>query len=317
MTRMHSRDRSTAPLMRRLGLFAAGLILLPVVFYPHRFGFPPLDLNPAVGLLEWAFYVAVFSIATDRMGMSTRIVAAGFTVVTRLAVGALSGCAVGGSHGLPLGQTVPELMWSYPLALVPQVLIAPIMMAPLWEQLMSTRPSSRSAHPASVRPTFVAPAATVPTPTRHAASASRVAIAGTGFAHEPSFDDAVSYVGEYSGVRLCWIADSDGLPLAVWQRQHYTGDADFWAPISVEMMEFQQRRLSTGGEPCHPERVEIHTDRGRLVVEAVRDLWLGVLTEPDTDELINVRITRAREMIDRHLQAAGGRLVATGEAQYV
>ncbi|HWO57177.1 MAG TPA: hypothetical protein VNN55_06385 [bacterium] len=291
-----------------------GLILLPVLVYPRRFGFPALDLNPAVGLLEWAFYIAVFSIATDRMGVSTRVVAAGFTVVTRLLVGAASGCAVGGTHGLPLGQTVPELMWSYPLALIPQVLIAPIVTSPLWEQLMSVRPAPRVARPATVHSTFTAPAAVTASPAR--ASASRVAMAGAGLTHEPSFDDAVSYVGEYSGVRLCWIVDNEGLPLAVWQRQQYTGDADFWAPVSVEMMEFHQRRLSAGGDSCHPDRVEICTDRGRLVVEAVRDLWLGVLTEPDTDELINVRITRAREMIDRHLQAERGRLVAAGEAEY-
>lgn len=315
MTRMHARDRSITPALRRMGLFVAGLILLPVLVYPRRFGFPALDLNPAVGLLEWAFYIAVFSIATDRMGISTRVVAAGFTVVTRLLVGTVSGCAVGWAHGLPLGQTVPELMWSYPLALIPQVLIAPIMTSPLWEQLMSARPAPRTPRHATVRSTFTAPAAVTVPPAR--ASASRVAMAGAGMTHEPSFDDAVSYVGEYSGVRLCWIVDSEGLPLAVWQRQQYTGDADFWAPVSVEMMEFHKRRLSTGGDPCHPDRVEICTDRGRLVVEAVRDLWLGVLTEPDTDELINVRITRAREMIDRHLQAESGRLVAAGEAEYV
>jgi predicted regulator of Ras-like GTPase activity (Roadblock/LC7/MglB family) len=135
--------------------------------------------------------------------------------------------------------------------------------------------------------------------------------------HEPSFDDAVSYVGEYAGVRLCWIVDRDGLPIAVWQRQLYTGDADFWAPVSIEMIDFHRHRLSNGGDECQPDRLEVRTNQGRLVVESVRDMWLGVLTDPDADDLISVRITRAREMIARHLHAEGGPTVAAGEVQYV
>jgi hypothetical protein len=97
----------------------------------------------------------------------------------------------------------------------------------------------------------------------------------------------------------------------------YTGDADFWAPVSVEMVDFHRSRLSTGGDVCQPDRLEVRTNQGRLVVEAVRDVWLGVLTDPDADELISVRITRAREMIAKHLNAEGGLTVAAGEVQYV
>jgi hypothetical protein len=97
----------------------------------------------------------------------------------------------------------------------------------------------------------------------------------------------------------------------------YTGDADFWAPISIEMVDFHRSRLSTGGDVCLPERLEVRTNQGRLVVESVRDVWLGVLTDPDADELISVRITRAREMIAKHLHAESGQAVAAGEVQYV
>lgn len=317
MTGTISRKTPLAPIVQRLAIYSALLILVPLVLYPRGFGFPALDLNPAVGLLEWAFYVAVLSLSAARLPFSTRVVAAGFTVIVRLAIGAISGWLIGLAHGLPQSQTVVEMMWSYPLALIPHVLTAAVITSPLWEYLM-TQPSRRSARVGG-RPKFVTPALS-PGAVRahsHTATASRVASVANVLNQEPSFDDAVSYIGEYSGVRLCWIVDRDGLPIAVWQRQMYTGDADFWAPVSVEMIDFHRTRLSIGGDTCQPDRFEIRTNQGRLMVEAVRDVWLGVLTDPDADELISVRITRAREMIAKHLHAESGPTVAAGEVQYV
>jgi hypothetical protein len=66
-----------------------------------------------------------------------------------------------------------------------------------------------------------------------------------------------------------------------------------------------------------PDRLELRTNQGKLVLEAVRDLWLGVLTDPESDELINVRITRARDMVARYLQASGGPVAVPGEVHYV
>ncbi len=318
MTATLLRKTSMAPIIQRLAVYSVLLILIPLVLYPKGLGFPSFDLNPAVGLLEWVFYVAVLSMSAGRLPFPTRVVAAGFTVVFRLTIGAASGWLVGAVHNVPQSQTVVEMMWSYPMALIPHVLAAAVITSALWEHLMSVRPSHRPSHSAG-RPKFVTPAlsSSAAHARTHTATASRVASSSGALNHELSFDDAVSYIGEYSGVRLCWIVDRDGLPVAVWQRQMYTGDADFWAPVSVEMIEFHRRRLSTGGDPCQPDRLEVRTNQGRLVVESVRDVWLGVLTDPDADELISVRITRAREMIAKHLHAEGGQTVAAGEVQYV
>lgn len=318
MTGKSPRKTSEESLWKRLWIYSTLLILVPLVLYPRQFGFPSFDLNPAVGVFEWAFYVAVLSLSAGHLPFSTRIVAAGFTVVFRLILGAVTGCLVGWVQDLPYSQTVVEMMWSYPTALIPQVLAAAVVTCPLWEHLMSVSPG-RTASRRGGRPVFAAPAVNpkMVFSSKPGASASRVASSANALTHEPSFDDAVSYVGEFSGVRLCWIVDRDGLPVAVWQRQHYTGDADFWAPVSIEMIEFHRRRLSSGGDHCEPERMEVRTKQGRLVIEAVRDLWLGVLTDPDADDLISVRITRAHDMIAKHLHAECGQIVAAGEVQYV
>jgi hypothetical protein len=312
MTISSRRSDSSAGVVRQILLLTGCLIVLPLAFYPKQLGFPPFDLNPAAGLLEWVFYVGVFTVASSQLAFSTRIVAAGFTVVYRLLIGALVGTLVSMVHGRPWGPTTAELMWSYPLSLIPQILIAPLVLRPLWERLLGSstypdklrrlrRHSAQTVKPAagavaSRRGVGFAPSAGS---TSAARPAGQRALAAAMRSSEPSLDDAVSYVGEYSGVRMCWIVDDEGLPLAVWQRQQYTGDADFWAPVSIEMVDFHRRRLSAV-EPCLPARVEVRTDQGRLIIESVSDLWLGVLTDAESDDLIGVRLNRACEMIARH-----------------
>jgi predicted regulator of Ras-like GTPase activity (Roadblock/LC7/MglB family) len=134
--------------------------------------------------------------------------------------------------------------------------------------------------------------------------------------NEPSFDDAVSYVGEYEGVRLCWVVDAEGLPLAVWQRQQYSFDADYWAPVSIEGVDYHRQRLSAGGD-CLPKRLDVRTDQGRLIMESIGDFWLGVLADPEADDLISVRLARACEMIANQLQVTSRKYAGTAEAHYV
>jgi len=303
-------------LMRQTILYTGAVIAVPLVFYPKRLGFPTFDLNPTIGLLEWGFYLGVFIVVGLGVPWSTRVVAAGFTVVYRLVTGVVLGSLVAWAHMRPWGGTVAEMMWSYPLAFIPQVLLAPVVLRPVWERLLAEGAGRPSRHRVDPQRRVVIgdhPAA------RLGATAARVAastLPGNARPHEPSLDDAVSYVGEYDGVRMCWIVDAEGLPLAVWQRQQYTGDADFWAPVGVEMADFHRRRMSAAGS-CRPERVEVRTDQGRVIVEAVGDFWLGVLTDPEADELINLRLSRAREMVARHLQENGRRYVGAGEVHYV
>jgi hypothetical protein len=210
-----------------------------------------------------------------------------------------------------------ETMWSYPMALIPQVLVAAVgNRSALGAFDVARVTTRRSSHgPQRYGPSPLGPLSLYRMLPRSRLHGSQITTPTV--AHEPSFDDAVSFVGEYSGVRLCWIVDRDGLPVAVWQRQRYTGDAEFWAPISVQLVEFHRDRLSTSDSPCVLDRLEARTAQGRLMIEAVHDLWLGVLTDPDTDDLVSVRVTRARDMIAKNLQAEGGEIVAAGEAQYV
>ncbi|HUU46965.1 MAG TPA: hypothetical protein VM118_14655 [Acidobacteriota bacterium] len=325
METLHRRSvLPTAVLARQTVLALGALIAIPLLFYPKRLGLPSFELTPVVSLIEWIFYVGVFALAGSRLPGSTRVVAAGFTVVCRLGLGMVLGTFVAWTHTKPWGRTVAETMWSYPLSLILHVLLVPIVMRPVWERVWSVS----TVRPRGRRRTvgLVTSRARPTRPARHAygsRTAAPIRSAGvTGstpsgtYATEPSLDSAAAYVGEYHGVRMCWIVDREGLPLAVWQRQQYSTDADFWAPISIEAVDFHVRRLSLV-EACRPERFEIRTDQGRLITEAVGEFWLGVLTDPEADDLIGVRLSRAREMITTYLRESGRRYTHAGEAEYV
>ncbi|MBI3873114.1 MAG: hypothetical protein HY304_08585 [candidate division Zixibacteria bacterium] len=322
MTSHRRTRRQTGNLIRQTVLYTGVLIVLPLLVYPRQFGFPAFELNPVLGLVEWGFYLVALSLLGLSAPFSSRVVAAGFTVVYRLATGTLLGTCIAWTHASPWGTTVAQMMWSYPWSLIPQILLFPVALRPVWEWMFgdsdeATVPlrSRTRGRAGRVLHTRVGPP-----PSRAATSAARVATAPSGLVAakplEPTLDEAVSYVGEYDGVRMCWIVDADGLPLAVWQKQEYTGDADFWVPVSVEMIDFHSRRLSDGA-PCHPQRFEICTDQGRLMVEAVQEYWLGVLTDAETDDLVAIRLSRAREMISRCLHDISRRATGVTEVHYV
>jgi len=86
--------------------------------------------------------------------------------------------------------------------------------------------------------------------------------------------------------------------------------------MSLEIVEFDRRCLSVGGE-VHPQRVEVRTDAGRIILEAVGEFWLGVLTDRDADELIGVRLSQSREMILKQLQERRTQYMGLQEARYV
>lgn len=310
------------------------LLVTPLLIYPRQLGFAALDLSPAFALLEWGFYIGMFTLAGARLSPASRVISAGLTVICRIVLGAALGLLVSWGYAKPWATSVTQMIWSFPPALIIHVLFMPIALRPLWERLLGDQPvtgrrtrtadfkeSSRlRSQPASR--TYGSRRAVTATSIENATDRTMVGarsgslVLESSQSGEATLDQVVSYVGEYNGVQMCWIVDGEGLPLAVWQSSQFTGDVEYWAPISVEAAEFHRRRLSVDG-PCRPERIDIRSDQNRVIAEAVGPFWLGVLTDRETDDLISVRLHRARDMITNYLQQSGRRSIGTGEAHYV
>lgn len=304
-------------IVRQTILLTGALSVLPLLPYPNTFGMGMLGAAPWLGAVETLLYLGILSIIARWLTAPQLVAGAVLSFAYRVGVGSASGTLMSISNNMPWTAAMGLTLWSYPIAVFPHFIAAPLVMRSILRAIWSEVPQrSRrrpvpSAFPASSRraESSVRPD-TAPRIVQNAAAARS-------FSHHlPGLDDAVTYVGEYDGVRMCWLVDHEGLPLAIWQKQEYTGNVDFWAPISVEIVDFNRRCLSVGGD-VKPLRVEVRTDAGRIILETAGDYWLGVLTDRETDELIGLRLSQSREMILKHLQERCAQYAGLQEARYV
>ncbi len=308
----------TASIVRQTILLTGVLAVLPLLTYPRTFGLGQFNLHPSFILIEWAAYFGLFLLTLPGMTMSQRFLASGSTVVYRLLCATLFAALAALNSDFSWWDTMAVAMWAYPLSVVPHMILAPIVTRSVWGSVFEERaPRRRTTGFASSQ----RPARAQWTPTTIGVPPATVSKAETPkhyhpLESSPGFDQAVAYVGGYTGVRMCWLVDEEGLTLAFWQKQVYTDGSDFWAPVSVEIVEFDRRCLSVGGK-VNPERVEVRTDAGRLIIEAVGEYWLGVLTDRDADELVGVRLSQAREMVVKHLAERHTVYAGLQEARYV
>ncbi len=319
---MGAYDRDTtagtvSTVVRQTILLTGALSVLPLLPYPNTFGMGMLGAGPWLGAVETLLYLGILSLLARWLTAPQLIVGAVLTFAYRAALGAASGSLLAASNNVPWGESVSLTLWSYPIAVFPHILAAPLVVRSIlkafWDE---ERPYSRrrampvTASTVSRRADGLARTEPTPRIVQHAATARAVTH------NMPALDNAMSYIGEYDGVRMCWLVDHEGLPLASWQRQEYTGSVEFWAPISVEIVEFNRRCLSAGGD-VRPLRVEVRTDAGRIILETAGEFWLGVLTDRETDELIGLRLSQSREMILKHLQERCAQYSGLQEARYV
>ncbi len=308
----------TATTIRQTIIWTGVLAVIPLVAYPRAFGLGMFEFHPVFGLLEWGLYFAAFLALLPWLTVPQRILASGFTVVYRLLCAVMFAALAALNNDYGLADTMAVGMWSYPLALLPQVIAAPLVMRAVWKLIYPPVPQrghlagfqsrNRTARHAPV-PSAVGAR---PAAAKSAALPNRAVVRS----ESPDFDDAVSYVGGYTGVRMCWVVDTEGLPLAFWQRQDYTGAVEFWAPMSVELVEFNRRTLSVGGAVL-PQHIEVRFDAGRLVLQSAGEYWIGVLTDREADDLVGVRLTQAKEMVLKHLQERRDVYAGLQEAHYV
>jgi len=295
--------------VRQTILWTGVLAVAPLLLYPKTFGIGHFGFHPAIVLVEWCLYFAALLFVAPMLQASQRVIAAGMTVVYRLACACLFAGLAAFNNDFGFTDTVAVAMWSYPFTVLLHIGAAPFVLAPVWRLAFAPpapkarfamspataakpRPSVAAAFSSSrAAVTHVRPSALRPQSHPNVPQPEQI----------PDYDAAVAYVGEYSGIRMCWLVDHEGLPLAFWQRQDYTGAVDYWAPISMEIIGFDRNCLSVGGE-VEPQRVEIRTRAGRVILEAVDEFWLGVLTDHEVDDLVGVRLSQARDMISKFVQ---------------
>jgi predicted regulator of Ras-like GTPase activity (Roadblock/LC7/MglB family) len=117
--------------------------------------------------------------------------------------------------------------------------------------------------------------------------------------NQDKFQMAVNYLTEYAGVRGAVIADNEGLVVARSGGEKF--NAELYCALAKEIASSLNKILPELIKPGI-EYLAIKTSQDWLTVARSESFLLVVAAERNADELLNVRIGRAVEMISSHLK---------------
>ncbi len=113
------------------------------------------------------------------------------------------------------------------------------------------------------------------------------------------FQAAVDHLTDYAGVRGAAIADSEGL--VVIRKGSGEFDAEVFCAMALKIIDSLDASLPRLFEPGI-EHLALKTAKDWVTIARSEQFFLVVAADRETDDLLNVRINRALEMISSHLR---------------
>jgi predicted regulator of Ras-like GTPase activity (Roadblock/LC7/MglB family) len=131
---------------------------------------------------------------------------------------------------------------------------------------------------------------------------------------EGTLENALSYLKEYSGVEGAFLVDSEGL--IVGQECEEGLEGEKIAPLALSLEEANFCFLKKIGEP-RADRIQLFTSTRWINLNRVLDFTLVTIASRNTDELLNIRIIRAAEMLKKFIKEKYGKLLGSEEGKNV
>jgi predicted regulator of Ras-like GTPase activity (Roadblock/LC7/MglB family) len=273
------------------------LAAVPMIFHPATFGLEYAGwAGPRLLVAEAIFYFLVFFWVFPEAGMGKKFGFAFGTLAYRLFAGTVLGALLAITRSIPLGTALEEGWYAYFPGFLLMTVITPFLLKSLWAHSLK-KPRSVRPHEPVTRPEPVSQVIPVrsetgrarpePAPARHDL-------------REINFDDALAYIGEQKGVSKAYLVDEEGLVLARFEAGG-TWEDELWAAWGLVLVE-KNRELSNRVDQSDFHALELSTSSGKVYVQKVLNFYLVAVVEPQADELLNVRLVRASEMIKRHWQ---------------
>ncbi|MEW5795623.1 MAG: hypothetical protein AB1772_04600 [Candidatus Zixiibacteriota bacterium] len=316
---------------RRIIIFSLGAVIVPLVVFPSRLGTDIARASLVNALYELVYYGVVIFIFHRSTTLLRLIQGAGVCLIYRLALGAVFGLLLAAVYSLQTRVSLTLGMSGYLPAILFQIALAPFVLKPVVDQLYGDEPVRRRAAPpiqTDTRAEFVRPAH-VPVKPKAAPEAPKVPAFAA--ARKPDsaayhrsadsmrelngFDRAVYYLGEHSAVQLATIVDSEGLTLGSFKRGQVRPED--WAPLAL-LVVGESGQVLERGNLDGLEKVDLILKDKRLVVARPEGLYLMVLAERHDDDLLNIRINQALEMINKFVaERYGNKLHPNAERVHV
>ena len=302
---------------QRIILFALLAQVVPMVIFPEMLGMQLAKAALVYVLYELVYYAAVAYFSNRQASLPQIGQAAGLCLIFRLVMGAVFGILIAAVYGMNLSVSLSLGLSAYIPTVLLHVVFTPFIIKPLVDQIVATR---RAARPLTVaRPVSgennaaivdehawggeAAAAKSFVPPAQHAQDRSAVAdmnesMPGNTSTDMSGFERAVRYIGEHGSISLTAVVDGDGLLMARFVRGDF--DAEEWAPMSLVLMENNQRLLSR--QDLGPaEKLDFSLAQKRLIITRAGKYALVVIADRQSDDVVQIRIRQAVELINKYV----------------
>jgi predicted regulator of Ras-like GTPase activity (Roadblock/LC7/MglB family) len=303
---------------KRLLLYSLILLVVPLILYPEKLGTFLQDYSSTNIVLELLFYL-LLTFVLYRQGNAMQMVAIVFIGLGyRLLISSIFSVLLSAFYNISSGVAFSLGMYGYLPSLLFQVFATQFIIKNVMDDIFFSRPRIRRPRPSDITTadsvetgtsTFVVtkeknatrPDSPPPRPAQNQTSLENRSAA----AESPvvggdaqGFDKATRYIGEHSSVKLAAVVDHEGLLLSNFTRGGII--AEDVAPFALLIKANGAGSMNFLSYGC-PERVEFQLSNDRVVLCYEESYCLMVIAERHNDDLLNIRINQAMEMVKKYM----------------
>lgn len=309
-------------------LLSVIILMVPLFYFPSKFGLDLASGSFIYSFFEIAFYGFIFYFLRPGVSLAQLFAGAGATFLYRIIIGTLFGGLLALLYQMDFAVSLTLGISKYLPAIFLHIIAAPFIMKPVFtsiigEQKVSHRagrpsPSSKrqkSAQPGSARQSAMTEEKAFESFTRWGSKES--SSPGHSVTYDTNgFERAVKYLGEHHAVLVATVVDQEGLTMARFSRPG--SDVEKWAPLALPFHRVNENIIKRNARQNKIEKLDLAFDGSRLIISRVASFDLMILANREEDELLNIRIAQAADIIKKYISERYDRLLSSGtEEEYV
>ena len=302
----------------QLQLFSMIVLIVPMIVYPAMLGTEFQKFALPHILYELLFYFIVTFVLYRQVTFFQAIQISAFSLIYRLILGGVFSFLLAAVHSTSINVAFALGMYSYLPGLLLHIVATPLLLKPVLDGVFaesfkvrsvrvvesSSSESRGSGSSLSYSKDRKSAARQIPRPLQKLTSPkgpmskpTSKEIHFTG-GELNGFDKATKYIGEDASVRLAAVIDNEGLLLSNFTRGELIAEdiAPYSLLISAVCTE-NLDRITTGA----PERMDFMLKEFRIVLAVEKNCSFMVIAERRSDDLLNIRINQAIEMIRKYM----------------
>ena len=310
---------------KRLLLYSLILLVVPLILFTERLGTYLQDYSSTNIVLELLFYL-LLTFVLYRQGNAMQMVAIVFIGLGyRLLISSVFSVLISAFYDISSSVAFSLGMYGYLPSLLFQVFATQFIIKSTMDEIFFSRSRIRRPQQSDTTAfdsvetgtsTFVVtkeknatrPDSPPPRPAQNQPgfedrSAGESTVVG---GEAQGFDKATRYIGEHGSVKLAAVVDHEGLLLSNFTRGGII--AEDVAPFALLIKANGAGSMNFLNYGC-PERVEFQLSNDRVVLCYEETYCLMVIAERHSDDLLNIRINQAMEMVKKYMSERYGKML--------